>query len=167
RPWAVPGTPGLEHRIGGLEKQDGSGNVCYDPDNHEHMIRTRQRKVDGIAETIPQQDVFGDESGELLVVGWGSTYGAIVSAVESCRAKGMDVSSIHVRYLAPMPSNLGAILKRFRRVVVAEMNLGQLLQRLRAAYLVDAVGLNKVQGKPFTITEIESCITDMLQGNDR
>ncbi|MCH8251464.1 MAG: 2-oxoacid:acceptor oxidoreductase subunit alpha [Planctomycetes bacterium] len=164
RPWALPGTPGLQHRIGGLEKADGDGNVCYDPENHEHMIHTRQKKVEGIAETIPPTEMFGDDSGELLVVGWGSTYGAITSAVERCRAKGMDVSSIHIRYLYPMPKDIGAILKRFKKVMVPEMNLGQLVQLLRAKFLVDAKGLNKVQGKPFMISDIERGIEDTLNG---
>lgn len=162
RPWALPGTVGLEHRIGGLEKKDGSGEVCYDPENHHHMCVTRAKKIAGIAETIGPQEVFGDPSGELLVVGWGSTYGAITAAVEQCRDKGMSVSSVHLRYIEPMPKNFGDILKRFRRILVPELNLGQLVCRLRADFLVDAVGFNKVQGKPFTILEIIERIEESL-----
>jgi 2-oxoglutarate ferredoxin oxidoreductase subunit alpha len=164
RPWALPGTPGLEHRIGGLEKQDITGEVCYDPQNHHHMCEVRSRKIAGIAETIPLQKVVGDQSGDLVVVGWGSTYGAITSAVERCRGRGLDVSSVHLRYIEPMPGNLGDILKRFKQVMVPEMNLGQLVNRLRAKYLVDAFGFHKVQGKPFTISEIETRIEQCFNG---
>jgi 2-oxoglutarate ferredoxin oxidoreductase subunit alpha len=164
RKWALPGTPGLEHRIGGLEKQDVTGEVSYDPDNHQRMCEVRRRKIAGIADSIPLQDVFGDESGDLLVVGWGSTYGAITSAVELCHEKGLRVSSTHLNYLEPMPKNLGDILKRFKQVLVPELNLGQLLHRLRAAYLVDAVGLHKVQGRPFTISELQTEIERRLNG---
>ncbi len=168
RPWAIPGTPGLEHRVGGLEKEDVTGDVCYDADNHDHMIRTRRKKIDNIAETIPPLDTFGDAAGELLVLGWGSTYGPITTAVEHCRARGLDVSSAHLRYIDPMPKNTGDVLQRFRRVMIPEMNLGQLLAHIRAKYLVDARGLNKVQGKPFTIAEIEAAIEETLgQTNGR
>ncbi len=162
RPWALPGTPELQHRIGGLEKQDVTGEVCYEPDNHHHMCRVRQEKIAGIVKAIPDQKVFGEASGELLVVGWGSTYGAITTAVERCRKKGMKVSSAHLRYLEPMPGNLGDILRRFTRILVPEVNLGQLVHRLRADYLVDAVGYNEVKGKPLTIREIESAIEERL-----
>jgi len=162
RHWALPGTPGLQHRIGGLEKSDGSGDVCYDPENHEHMIRLRRRKIDGIANSIPEIELLGEESGKLLVLGWGSTYGAITSAVEQCHAKGIKVSSAHLRYIDPMPKNLGDILKRFDRVLVPEMNLGQLKMLIRANYLVDAVGLNKVIGKPFKVIEIQAKIEEIL-----
>ncbi len=162
RGWALPGTRGLEHRIGGLEKRDVTGEVCYEPENHEHMIRTRRKKIANIVNTIPDLQVNGDDHGELLVLGWGSTYGAITSAVERCRARGLRVSSAHLSYLDPMPKNTGDLLKRFQRVLVPEMNLGQLLARIRAAYLVDAVGLNKMQGRPFMIREIESRIEQLL-----
>ncbi|OGH58251.1 MAG: 2-oxoglutarate ferredoxin oxidoreductase subunit alpha [Candidatus Lindowbacteria bacterium RIFCSPLOWO2_12_FULL_62_27] len=161
RPWAVPGTAGFEHRIGGIEKADVTGNVSYDPDNHEHMVRTRKAKIDGIANDIPHADIFGSPEGDLLVVGWGSTYGAIVSAVEKARAEGLDVSALHLRYLNPFPKNLGDALKRFRRVLVPEMNLGQLRMLLRAEFLVDAIGLNKVKGQPFKIAEIGRKIHDL------
>ncbi len=162
RPWAVPGTPGLEHRIGGLEKADRTGNVSHDPDNHEFMVKIRRAKIDGVAGDIPDVDVFGSpEGGDLLIVGWGSTHGAIISAVERARDRGLDVSCAHLRYLNPLPKNLGDVLKRFRRVVVPEMNLGQLRLLLRANYLVDVEGLNKVKGQPFKIREIEQKIDEM------
>jgi len=164
RPWAVPGTPGLEHRIGGLEKEDITGNVSYDPLNHEHMVRLRAEKIARIAADIPHVQVLGKDSGPLLVVGWGSTYGAITSAVEELQAKGRPVSSIHLRYLNPFPANLGEVLKRFEKVLVPELNLGQLSLLIRARYLVDAIGLNKVQGKPFRVSEITRAIEELLRG---
>jgi 2-oxoglutarate ferredoxin oxidoreductase subunit alpha len=154
RPWAIPGTPGLEHRIGGLEKQDGSGNVSYDPHNHDHMVRLRAEKVARIAREIPDLEVHGDPEGELLVLGWGSTLGAITGAVNIARKEGLSVSRAHLRYLNPFPANLGDVLRRFRRVVVPEMNLGQLALLLRARYLVDVESVTKVQGKPFMRQEI-------------
>jgi 2-oxoglutarate ferredoxin oxidoreductase subunit alpha len=155
RPWAVPGTPGLEHRIGGLEKADGSGNVSYDPDNHHRMTLLRAEKIARIADDIPELDVFGPPSGELLILGWGSTYGAIRSAVERLQAAGRSVSHAHLRYLNPFPRNTGQVLGSFRRVLIPEVNLGQLLLLIRAKYLIDAVGYDKVRGKPFRIDEIE------------
>jgi 2-oxoglutarate ferredoxin oxidoreductase subunit alpha len=155
RAWAIPGTPGLEHRIGGLEKDHDSGNISYDPINHERMVRTRQRKVDLIANDIPEAEVFGSpEGGKLLIVGWGSTYGAIRQAVHIAREQKQDASHLHLRYLNPLPKNLGEVLKRYDRVVVPEMNMGQLLLILRAKYLVPAEGFNKIQGKPFKVAEI-------------
>jgi len=162
RPWAIPGTPGLEHRIGGLEKEDVTGNVSYDPLNHDKMVRLRAEKVARIADDIPEQAVFGKPSGKVLVVGWGSTYGAITTEVEELQRKGSPVSSVHLRYLNPFPRNLGDILKRFDKVLVPELNLGQLRMLLRARYLVDAVGLNKVQGKPFKVSEIAKAIHELL-----
>jgi 2-oxoglutarate/2-oxoacid ferredoxin oxidoreductase subunit alpha len=164
RPWALPGTPGLEHRVGGLEKRDVTGDVCYEPDNHHHMVLTRRKKIDNIADTIPLLTVNGDPTGELLVLGWGSTYGAITTAVERCRAKGLNVSSAHIRYMDPMPRNTGDVLRSFKRVLVPEMNLGQLCTLVRAKYLVDAIGLNKVEGKPFMIQEIQDRIVELLDG---
>ena len=164
RPWAVPGTPGLEHRIGGLEKEDVTGNVSYDPDNHDKMVRLRAEKIARIAEDIPPLQVLGAESGKLLLVGWGSTYGAITSAVEEAQAKRMPVSSIHLRHLNPFPRNLGDVLKRFDKVLVPELNLGQLRMLVRARFLVDAIGLNKVQGKPFRVSEITKTIDGILRG---
>jgi 2-oxoglutarate/2-oxoacid ferredoxin oxidoreductase subunit alpha len=156
RPWAVPGTPGLEHRIGGLEKADILGNVSYDPDNHHRMQLLRQAKVAGIAKDIPPLDVYGAESGDLLILGWGSTYGAIRSAVERLRARGLAVSHAHLRHLNPFPANLESVLRSFRRVMIPELNLGQLSLLVRARFLVDAIGYNRVRGKPFRIAEIET-----------
>jgi 2-oxoglutarate ferredoxin oxidoreductase subunit alpha len=162
RPWAIPGTPGLEHRIGGLEKADVTGNVSYDPANHEHMVRLRAEKVARIADELPPLDVFGDPEGEVLVVGWGSTYGSITSAVERLREQGKPVSSVHLRYLNPFQHDLGEILGRFGRVLVPEMNLGQLATLLRARYLVDAIPFSKVQGRPFKISEITARVDQLL-----
>src|SRR5262249_20930696 len=148
RPWAIPGTKGLEHRIGGLEKEDVTGNVSYDPLNHDKMVRLRAAKVAGIVQDIPDLEVFGKSSGDLLVLGWGGTYGAITSAVEKLQAEGLSVSSAHLRYLNPFPKNLGEILGRFEKVLIPELNLGQLSLLIRAKYLVDAKSFNKVQGKP-------------------
>ena len=158
RNFAVPGTPGLEHRIGGLEKADGSGNVSYDPDNHQHMVNTRAEKVRRIARTIPLLEVDGPPEGEILVLAWGSTLGAVTSAAEQARAEGVTVSTAHLRYLNPFPSNLGDVLKRFRHVLIPETNSGQLRLLIRAEFLVDAQGLNKVTGKPFTAVEIAEAI---------
>ena len=162
RPWALPGTPGLEHRVGGLEKEDVTGNVSYDPLNHEHMVRLRAEKVALIANDIPDAVVDGDQSGDLLIVGWGSTQGAITAAVKAQRAKGNRIGHLHLRYLNPMPKNVGDILKRYKRVLVPEMNLGQLVTVLRAKYLIDAQGYNKIQGKPFKQAEIEAKIEEFL-----
>lgn len=155
RAWAIPGTPGLEHRIGGLEKDHDSGNISYDPINHERMVRTRQRKVDLIANDIPEAEVYGaPNGGELLIIGWGSTYGAIRQAVHIAREEKLDVSHLHLRHLNPFPRNLGEVMKKYKRIVVPEMNMGQLLMLLRARYLVAAEGFNKIQGKPFKVAEI-------------
>ena len=162
RPWAVPGTPGLEHRIGGLEKADVSGNVSYDAENHMRMVAYRAEKVERIANDIPDVEVVGEPEGSLLVVGWGSTYGAILSAVQRAQASGMPVSCAHLRYLNPFPPNLGDVLSRFDRVLIPELNLGQLRMLIRGRYLVDAVGLNKVSGRPFQIREIEEKIAELV-----
>ncbi len=164
RPWVVPGTPGLEHRIGGLEKDYLSGNVSYAPANHEQMVRVRARKIAGIAAEIPPTEVHGAPAGDLLVLGWGSTYGSIAAAVQEAQRQGKAVSQVHLRYLNPLPSDLGDILARFKQVLVPEMNLGQLVRVLRAEYLVDAVGLNKIQGLPFKVSEITGRINRMLEG---
>jgi 2-oxoglutarate ferredoxin oxidoreductase subunit alpha len=159
RPWAPPGTPGLEHRIGGLEKDYDTGHISYDPENHARMTRTRAAKIAGIANDIPLQSVaLGADHGALAVVGWGSTYGAINQAVRRARQEGVDASHIHLRYLNPFPRNLGDLLKRFERVLVPELNAGQLVQLLRAAYLVPAEGFSKVEGKPFKVAEIVRAI---------
>jgi 2-oxoglutarate ferredoxin oxidoreductase subunit alpha len=163
RPWAIPGTPGLEHRIGGLEKSNITGNVAYDPANHQGMTDIRRQKVANIAEAIPLQTVNGPESGDLLVVSWGGTYGAVWTAVQHCQKRGQSVAHCHIRYLSPFPKNLGEIFKRYKRVLVPELNTGQLRFILRGTYLVDAIGLNKVQGKPFLVTEIVDKIDEVLK----
>ncbi|MDP9121062.1 MAG: 2-oxoacid:acceptor oxidoreductase subunit alpha [Acidobacteriota bacterium] len=164
RPWAIPGTPGLEHRIGGLEKEDGTGNVSYDPKNHERMVRLRAEKVARIANDIPDLLVHGESSGPLLVLGWGSTAGAIHGAVNRVRALGLPVSRAHLRYLNPFPRNLGEVLDRFETVLVPEMNLGQLAFLLRGRYLKDVQSLTKVQGHPFARYEVEERIRQILEG---
>ncbi len=166
RPWAIPGTPGLEHRIGGLEKENVTGNVSYDPVNHENMVHLRAEKVERIARELPDLQVHGDpDGGELLVLGWGSTAGAITGAVNSVRRKGLSVSRAHLRHLNPFPSNLGEVLARFDRVLVPEMNLGQLALLLRARYLKDIITLSKVQGKPFSRQEILDKIQSILESD--
>jgi len=164
RPWAIPGTPGLEHRIGGLEKQHLTGNVSYDPQNHEMMVKLRAEKVERISDELPPAEVDGEPEGELLVVGWGSTYGAIRSAIGRVRDRGGKVTHLHLRYLNPFQKNVGEILYRFKHVLVPEMNLGQLSKVLRSKYLVPTVSLNKVQGLPFKAVEIEKAIEDILKG---
>ena len=164
RPWAIPGTPGLEHRIGGLEKQHLTGNVNYEPDNHQLMVEVRQKKIDRLAELLPELETYGDPEGELLVLGWGGTYGSIYTAVENARKAGKKVSGAHLRHLNPMPTNLGDVLKRFKRVLIPELNLGQLRMLIRGKFLADARGLNKVQGRPFLVEEIGQAIDLMLQG---
>ncbi len=162
RPWAVPGTPKLEHRIGGIEKQDVTGNVNYEPSNHEHMVKTRAQKVANIANSIPDLKVEGAESGDVLVLGWGGTYGSIATAVQRCTRKGWKVGHAHLQYLNPMPKNTGDVLKRFKKVLIPELNAGQLIVLIRSKFLVDAVGLNKVQGRPFLVSEIEAKIEQLL-----
>ncbi len=163
RPWAIPGTPGLEHRIGGLEKADIYGNISYDPDNHHQMVKLRQEKIDRIANDIPLQEIEGDSEGELLVVGWGSTCGAIRQAVQTFRQTGQSVSHLHIKYLNPFPKNLGQILSGFKKFLVPEINTGQLIKILRAKYLVPAVGYNIVRGLPLRAVEIEKQIKEMLR----
>jgi 2-oxoglutarate/2-oxoacid ferredoxin oxidoreductase subunit alpha len=162
RPWAIPGTPGLEHRIGGLEKQDVTGNVNYEPLNHEKMVRIRAAKVEAIAQDIPHAMPAGDPEGDLLIVSWGSTSGAITQSVKTQRELGRKIGHLHLRYLNPLPSNVGDILRRYKKVLVPELNMGQLLWVLRAKYLVNAVGLNKIQGRPFKQSELEQKIEEML-----
>jgi 2-oxoglutarate/2-oxoacid ferredoxin oxidoreductase subunit alpha len=156
RPWAVPGTPGLEHRIGGLEKADVLGNVSYDPDNHHRMTELRAAKIAGIARDIAPLEVFGPEAGDLLILGWGSTYGAIRSAVERLHERGASVAHAHLRHLNPFPANTETVLRSYRQVLIPEINMGQLLMLVRARFLIDAAGYNRVRGKPFRIAEIEA-----------
>ena len=167
RPWAVPGTAGLMHRLGGLEKEDLSGNVSYDPENHQLMTDRRADKVARIAERIPPQEVYGETSGELLVVSWGGTYGSCHTAVSRLQQAGRQVSHAHLRYLHPMPSNLGTLLKSFDKVIVPELNTGQLRMLLRNEYLVDCIGINKVQGKPFSVTELVDQINQLLESSTK
>src|SRR6202012_1582571 len=162
RPWAVPGTPGLEHRIGGLEKQDVTGNINYEPLNHEHMVRIRAAKVAAIVQDVPDIVPAGDDHGDLLIVAWGSTHGAITAATNAQRALGRKIGHVHLRHLNPLPANLGDVIKRYKQVLVPELNMGQLLWLLRAKYLVDAIGLNKIQGRPFKQAELEQKIEEVL-----
>ena len=162
RPWAVPGTPGLEHRIGGLEKADVTGNISYDPDNHELMTRLRAAKVAGIDRDIPPVEVDADEGAEVLVLGWGSTYGSIAAAVRRIRARGLKVAQAHLVHLNPFPRNLGEVVGRYREVLVPEMNLGQLSLLIRGRYLVDAKSVNKVKGLPFKAAEIEEALLELI-----
>jgi len=168
RPWAVPGTPGLEHRIGGLEKSAETGHISYDPVNHQKMSELRRDKIDGIAEDIPEQEVtFGADGGKLAVVGWGSTYGPIDQAVRRAHGRGFDVSHIHIRHLHPFPRNLGELLARFDKVVVAEMNMGQLITLLRDRYLLDARSVTQVSGQPFKVRDLVAVIEEELGAGAR
>lgn len=163
RVWAIPGTPDLMHRIGGIERDYDTGHISYDPDNHQRMTKVRAAKIDGIADDIPPQTVeLGPETGKLAVVGWGSTYGPINRAVDNVNAQGKDVAHIHIRNIWPLPKNLGDLLAGYERVLIPEMNNGQLITLLRAEYLVDAQGLNKISGQPFKITEIEDAILEIV-----
>ena len=162
RPWAIPGTPGLEHRIGGLEKQDGSGNVNYEPENHEKMVKLREAKVNGVANSYAPTEVIGDPNAKLCVLGWGSTYGAIRGAVDRAQAVGMSVAQVHVRNVFPLPKDLGEVLSKFDQILIPELNRGQFSRLVRAEYLIDAVSYPKVQGKPFTSTELLSKIEELL-----
>lgn len=163
RPWAPPGREGFEHRIGGLEKADLTGNVSYDPDNHERMSQLREEKIANIAKNeIPPSEVFGDSSGDLLVIGWGGTYGALRTGVINQRQAGQSVSHLHLRFLNPLPNDLGLILQNFKKVIVAELNLGQLNQLIRSKYLVDTIAYNKIQGQPFQVAEVEAKIQQNL-----
>ena len=163
RPWALPGTPGLEHRIGGLEKQDVTGNINYEPENHDRMVRLRAAKVEGVAQDVPDVVPAGDPEGEIVIVGWGSTYGSITAALHTLRAKGHKVGHLHLRHLNPLPRNLGEAMKKYKKVLVPEMNLGQLAFILRGRYLVDAISYSKVQGKPFKQSEIENKVLEVLK----
>jgi len=163
RKWAIPGTVGLEHRVGGIEKEDGTGNISYDPDNHQHMVHTRANKVAKIANNIPEQKLeVGADNGKVLVLGWGSTYGAIKAAVKELTAEGHSVSHAHVRYLFPFPKNLETVLRSFDKVLIPEMNMGQLRMLIRSEFLVPAIGLNKVKGIPFTKNEIKDKVNELL-----
>ncbi len=163
RPWALPGTPGLEHRVGGLEKQDGTGNVSYTPQDHEHMVKIRAEKIQRLQNTIPEQTVFGPEEGDLLVIGWGGTYGALHSAVAAAQSRGHAVAHAHIRYMSPFPRNLGQLMGRYKRVMVAELNLGQLALLINGKFGIKVDQLNKVQGQPFKIAEVLSHVEGLLR----
>ena len=162
RPWAIPGTPGLQHRIGGLEKENGSGNISYDPANHALMTRLRAEKLEKLADELPQLVVEADEGAELLVLGWGSTYGVVQAAVRRVRERDIPIATTHLRHLDPLPRNTGEVVRSFPKVLVPEMNTGQLLSMIRAKFLVDAVGYNKVEGLPIFAEELESAILEVL-----
>jgi 2-oxoglutarate ferredoxin oxidoreductase subunit alpha len=163
RPWAIPGTRGLEHRIGGIEKADGSGSISYDPDNHDKMVRLRQAKVDGIAADIAPLEVDDpDGDARVLVLGWGSTFGSIGAAVRRVRLAGGSVAQAHLRHLSPFPANLGDVLKRYDKVLVPEINLGQLALILRGRYLADVISYNRVRGLPFRASELSGVIQDVI-----
>ncbi len=163
RQWAVPGTPGLEHRIGGLEKEDVTGNVSYDPENHQHMVKVRQQKIDLIADYIPLQELdSGPEKGDVLVLGWGSTYGAIKSAVRDLQADDKSVAHAHLRYLRPFPKNLGEVLNNYKTVLIPEINNGQLIKIIRDEFLIDAKGYNKIKGVPITRRELINAVEELL-----
>jgi 2-oxoglutarate ferredoxin oxidoreductase subunit alpha len=162
RPWVKPGTPGLEHRIGGIEKQDVTGNISYDGENHDHMVRQRAEKVRRVAQEIPPTTINGPATGDLLVVGWGGTYGSITAAVERAQGEGKSVAQVHLRHLNPLPPDLGHILREYRKILVPEINSGQLVRVLRAEYLVDAVGFNRVRGLPLASEEISEAINQLL-----
>src|SRR5208282_179005 len=165
RPWAIPGTPGLEHRLGGITGENLTGNISYSPANHELMIRIRARKVAGITQEIAPTEIFGDaDGGDLVVLGWGSTFGPIREAVKQAREKGRKVSHIHLRYLNPLPKDLADQLRKFKQVMVAEMNMGQLVKIIRADYLINAFGFNKIQGRPFKVSELVTRINRALEG---
>ena len=163
RPWAIPGTPGLEHRVGGLEKDYLTGNVSYAPMNHEQMVRVRSRKIAGIVQDIPPTELNGPAQGDVLLLGWGSTYGAIESAARSLQKEGKKVSHAHIRFINPLPPDLRDILGRFKHVVVPELNMGQLVRLIRAEYLVDAISMNKIQGQPFKVGEIVRKVNSLLE----
>jgi 2-oxoglutarate ferredoxin oxidoreductase subunit alpha len=163
RPWAIPGTPGLEHRIGGLTKQDETGNVSYEADNHARMIQLRKEKVERIADALPPIEIDGPDSGELLVLGWGGTKGSITAAVQEVRTQGLSVSQVHLRHLNPFPSNLGNVLRSFKKVLLPELSDGHLGMLLRSKYLIDIQMLNKIEGQPFKIVELTHAIRELYE----
>ena len=165
RPWALPGTPGLEHRLGGLEKANITGNVSYDPQNHEFMVRLRAQKVRNIENDIPDLQVDGDEDADLLVIGWGGTYGAITEAVNKVRKNGIKVAQAHFRYLNPLPKNTEKVLKKYKKILCPELNLGQFAKIIKSEFPVDIIPFNKIQGLPFKSSEIEDKIESILGGD--
>jgi 2-oxoglutarate ferredoxin oxidoreductase subunit alpha len=164
RPWAVPGTKGLEHRIGGIEKENETGNISYEPENHEFMVKLRQEKVDRVANYVPEQKIDnGKEKGKILVLGWGSTYGSIKTAVKECIDEGIDVSHAHVKYMNPLPKNLGAIIKNFDKVLMPEMNNGQFSKVIRDKFLTPTINFNKIKGIPFSSEELKKKIKELAK----
>jgi 2-oxoglutarate ferredoxin oxidoreductase subunit alpha len=163
RVWTKPGTPGLEHRVGGIEKSHIYGHVSYDPDNHDFMVKLRAQKIARIAQDLPPLEVIGPKDAKVLVLGWGGTYGHIRAAVEECQKRGLPVARAHTRYISPFPANMGEVVSRFDRVLIPELNTGQLRMLIRAKYLVDAAGLNKVAGQPFKVAEIVEAIHHELE----
>jgi 2-oxoglutarate ferredoxin oxidoreductase subunit alpha len=153
----------MEHRLGGLEKEDVSGNVSYEPDNHDKMTRLRAEKVQRIGNFVEEPEIYGDDSGDVLVVSWGSTYGTVLTTVDQLRKEGKRISFYHMRWIHPLPNNLGHLIKKFKKVVIPEINLGQLKQIIRSTYLVDAVGFNKVKGQPISIIELKSVIDKLIE----
>ncbi|RMF60352.1 MAG: 2-oxoacid:acceptor oxidoreductase subunit alpha [Calditrichaeota bacterium] len=162
RPWAIPGTPGVEHRLGGLEKENITGNVSYDPDNHHLMTQLRSEKVKRISKFVEEPEIFGDVEGDVLVVSWGSTYGSVFTSVEQLRKRGKKVSFYHLRWINPFPENLEKYIRNFKKILVPEINMGQLLQLIRSKYLVDAIGFNRVKGQPLAVSELTSAIEELL-----
>jgi 2-oxoglutarate ferredoxin oxidoreductase subunit alpha len=162
RAWVVPGTPGLEHRIGGIEKDALTGNISYAPENHEKQTKVRAEKIERIAQDIGELDLSGPESGDVLVIGWGGTYGSLRQAQQQLAAQGKQVSHAHLRWLSPLEPGLAKIIRNFRRVIVAELNMGQLRHTLRATFLIDAIGLNKIQGQPFKVREVVDAVEKQL-----
>jgi 2-oxoglutarate ferredoxin oxidoreductase subunit alpha len=166
RPWAIPGTAGLEHRIGGLEKKDVFGNISYEPENHQIMVNKRKEKIDNVQKDVPDLVVEGDQDGELLVLGWGSTYGAIKEAIRHVKAQGYTASQAHIRYIHPFPKNVGEVLGHFKKVLIPELNMGQMAAVIRSTFLRDVIQFNKVQGQQFKVAEIESKIIEVLGGQN-
>ncbi len=162
RPWAIPGTPGLEHRVGGLEKAENTGHVSYDPDNHQRMVELRQEKINRIQNDIAKTEVFGDNNGDVLIISWGGTYGSCRSAVETLHEEGKSVAHAHLRWISPLPKDLGEIIIKFKNVLVPEINMGQLIKLIRAEYLVDAKGLNQVTGRPISVTRIIENVNQLI-----
>ena len=162
RPWAIPGTPGLEHRVGGIEKAENTGHVSYDPENHHKMTLIREEKVNRIRQDIPALNVFGESHGDLLILSWGGTYGSCRSASETLQEEGKSVSHIHLRWVNPLPQDLGELIVGYKNVLIPEINMGQLLRLIRAEYLVDAKGLNQVRGRPISTSSIIEKVNEML-----
>jgi 2-oxoglutarate ferredoxin oxidoreductase subunit alpha len=162
RPWAIPGVPGLEHRVGGLEKAENTGHVSYDPDNHHRMVELRQEKVNRIQNDISKTEVFGEQNGDVLILSWGGTFGSCRSAIETLHEQGKSASHVHIRWISPLPKDLGEIIIKFKNVLVPEINMGQFIKLIRSEYLVDAKGLNQVNGKPISASKIVETVNEMV-----